>query len=268
MAAHPDRFERRRRDGRVVDGHGDLHLEHVWFPEDSEGPIFIDCIEFSDRLRQIDGASEVAFLAMDLAHRGERGLADRFLRHYARERDDYSLYPVVDYFTSYRAAVRSKVAAIASSDAEIPVPEQRAAQARASVDLDLAIESLAGRDGRVLERATAIVASGRVAVLDATFSRGAQRAAAEDFARARDVPFLVLETRCSRGVVQERLAERERVGGDPSDAGPDFYDESVARFAAVESPERGSHIVIETDSPEWRRTLRTRLQRWQAALRP
>ena len=31
LARHGQRFERRRAEGRVVDGHGDLHLAHVWF---------------------------------------------------------------------------------------------------------------------------------------------------------------------------------------------------------------------------------------------
>jgi aminoglycoside phosphotransferase family enzyme len=50
-------FERRVRLGKVRDGHGDLRLEHVYFPERGAGaeaepapaPVVIDCIEFNER---------------------------------------------------------------------------------------------------------------------------------------------------------------------------------------------------------------------------
>ena len=54
---------------------------------------------------------------MDLRYRGAPLLAERFLRVYAAERDDFDLYRVVDWFESYRAAVRAKVAAIAAGEA-------------------------------------------------------------------------------------------------------------------------------------------------------
>ena len=67
---HADRFERRRLAGRAVDGHGDLHLQHLWYERDDADPIAIDCLEFSEALRRIDAAAEVAFPAMDLRYRG------------------------------------------------------------------------------------------------------------------------------------------------------------------------------------------------------
>ena len=115
-----DEFEARRLAGRAVDGHGDLHLQHVWFERDDGVPIVIDCLEFSDDLRRVDAASEVAFLAMDLAYRGYASHAEHWLARYAEAADDADLYRVVDFFVSYRAAVRAKVAAIESCDAGIP----------------------------------------------------------------------------------------------------------------------------------------------------
>ena len=88
-----------------MDGHGDLHLQHVWFETDASEPLVIDCLEFDAGLRRIDAAADIAFAAMDLAYRGRDDLAERFLRVYASERDDFDLYGVVDYFIGYRAAV-------------------------------------------------------------------------------------------------------------------------------------------------------------------
>ena len=331
VCVHSDRFERRRLDGRAVNGHGDLHLAHVWIESEDSDPLFIDCVEFSDRLRRIDAASDVAFLAMDLRYRGTGHLGERFLRRYAAESDDFHLYAVVDYFLSYRAAVRAKVAAIAAGERELPDEQRQAARESASQHLDLSIEALksSGRGavvamagtvgtgkstaadvvvdalssaaviasdrvrkrlaglsatqrsaavgggsiytdaytGRVyaglLERAQAIVTSGRVAVLDATFARRAHRDATRDFARVRGLPFLLVETRCPKDVALRRLAERERAGRDPSDAGPALHAADAARFDPITGPGQRGHLVVDTDLPSWRLDLKRRLQAWQ-----
>lgn len=132
VAAHSECFDERRRAGRVVDGHGDLHLQHVFFERDDAPPLLIDCLEFREDLRRIDAAAEVAFLAMDFAYRGRSDLAERFLGVYAAASDDYSLFRVVDYFVAYRAAVRAKVAAAAAGDAGL-AHRQRAAAGRSAI---------------------------------------------------------------------------------------------------------------------------------------
>ncbi|MBW2240671.1 MAG: AAA family ATPase [Deltaproteobacteria bacterium] len=136
-------LERRRREGRAVDGHGDLHLEHVWFERGPSDPRVIDGLEFSDELRCIDAASEVAFLAMDLHYRGQPGLAEGFLARYAERADDFGLYDVVDLFMAYRAAVRGKVAAIVAGDAGLPDARRRDAGESAKRHVALA-EGLLG----------------------------------------------------------------------------------------------------------------------------
>jgi predicted kinase len=76
----------------------------------------IDCIEFNDRFRFGDTCSDVAFLSMDLAAHGRADLAERFLARYARAADDFDLYGVVDFYESYRAYVRGKIAWLRASD--------------------------------------------------------------------------------------------------------------------------------------------------------
>jgi hypothetical protein len=165
-AEHRSRFEARRVAGRAVDGHGDLHLAHVWFERDDGEPLLVDCLEFREDLRRIDAASDVAFLAMDLAYRGRAALAERFLRRYARATDDFDLYGVVDYFRSYRAAVRAKVAALATVDPEIG-PQQRAAARRsARRHLALAARCLAPRAPGPLVVVCGIVGTGKTTVAE------------------------------------------------------------------------------------------------------
>jgi aminoglycoside phosphotransferase family enzyme/predicted kinase len=104
-------FERRRAEGHVREGHGDLRLEHLYFGEDRELTI-IDCIEFSDRFRCGDTCADVAFLSMDLAAHGHVELAERLLAQYARAADDFELYALVDFYESYRAYIRGKVSTL------------------------------------------------------------------------------------------------------------------------------------------------------------
>lgn len=145
------RHEFDRRATRLVDGHGDVRLEHVWFETDAGPPIFIDCVEFDPALRQIDPASEVAFLAMDLRHRNRADLAEHFLASYAAASDDFGLYSVVDPYIAYRATVRAKVAALAVLDSGIDPAQRSAAAATANAYLDLAREALRPEEpGRVV----------------------------------------------------------------------------------------------------------------------
>jgi aminoglycoside phosphotransferase family enzyme/predicted kinase len=315
-------FEARRLAGRAVDGHGDVHLQHVWFEANRPEPILVDCIEFRDDWRQIDAAAEVAFLAMDLRYRGRSRFASRFLRRYAAETDDFDSYRVVDYFVSYRAAVRAKVAALAAVDPEI-VPAQREAAAnsarrhllladralrprspgalvlmtglvgsgKSSAAAQLA-DSLEGvviasdrvrrhlyglapdeRDGAergiydaaakahvyeaLLARAEPVVASGRIAVLDATYARAADRSAAVSWARAHALPAPVLvETRCGRETTLTRLARRVAADADPSDAGPDQLAWSESHYEPPHSSADVELYTVSTDQPRWRERLR------------
>jgi aminoglycoside phosphotransferase family enzyme/predicted kinase len=131
LARHADRFEVRVEHGHIRDGHGDLRLEHVYF--DRDPPRVIDCIEFSERLRVGDVASDTGFLAMELDARGRPDLAGSFLGRFALASNDYDLYGVVDFYLSYRAWVRAKVASLLSADPSTPAEKaaRKAAEARA-----------------------------------------------------------------------------------------------------------------------------------------
>lgn len=94
---------------RICDGHGDLRLCQIYFDEAGDSKI-LDCIEFNDRFRYGDTASDIAFLSMDLAFHGHLDLAEGFLADYAEASGDFDLYSVVDYYQAYRACVRGKVA--------------------------------------------------------------------------------------------------------------------------------------------------------------
>jgi len=100
-------FAARRRDGRVRECHGDLHLGNIAVIDGR--PVPFDCIEFNDDLRWIDVASETAFVFMDLVDRKHPELAWRFLNRYLEETGDYEGLAVMRFYVIYRALVRAKV---------------------------------------------------------------------------------------------------------------------------------------------------------------
>ncbi len=105
----------RRRQGRVREVHGDLHLANLVLLEGRVLPF--DCIEFSEPLRWIDVLSDVAFLMMDLMARGHPELAWRFLDVYLEETGDQEGLGVLPWYLVYRALVRAKVAALQDAQA-------------------------------------------------------------------------------------------------------------------------------------------------------
>jgi aminoglycoside phosphotransferase family enzyme/predicted kinase len=111
-------LDQRKRDGFVRECHGDMHLANlIWLQdpeqENSAGvPMAFDCIEFNQQLRWIDVMSEIAFLVMDLQHRNQAILAQRFLNTYLEVSGDYAGLSVLTYYLSYRALVRAKVNAL------------------------------------------------------------------------------------------------------------------------------------------------------------
>jgi uncharacterized protein len=117
LAALEECLHERQAEERVREGHGDLRLEHVYFPSGApEEPVVIDPIEFNRRFRCQDAALDVAFLAMELEAAGRDDLAMYFLSCFARDANDYGFFPLLDLYLSYRAFVRAKVACIVAAD--------------------------------------------------------------------------------------------------------------------------------------------------------
>lgn len=115
---HARLLNKRRAGGHIVDGHGDLRLEHIHCTP--ECICIYDCIEFNDRFRHLDVANDLAFLAMDLDTNGRSDLS-RYFVHAMKERlDDPALPLLVDFYKGYRAFVRGKVAGLRSAEDEIP----------------------------------------------------------------------------------------------------------------------------------------------------
>jgi len=121
MDRNHDLLVKRVEDHRIRDCHGDLHLEHICIMDpwprtgglsgnySLEDIIIFDCIEFNERFRYEDVASEVAFLAMDLDCSGHTDCADTFVSAYIRYSGDREIERLLNFYKCYYAYVRGKV---------------------------------------------------------------------------------------------------------------------------------------------------------------
>ncbi|MFC2008230.1 AAA family ATPase [Chloroflexota bacterium] len=155
-------FHKRVQDGRIRDCHGDLHAAHICF---TNGICIYDCIEFNDRFRYCDVASEVAFLAMDLDHYGRADLSRIFVGAYIDQSHDEELLKLLKCYKCYRAYVRGKVESFKLDDPYITEAEKRQTLAVATGYFDLAGSYL--RSKPMLLITTGLVGTGKTALAQA-----------------------------------------------------------------------------------------------------
>jgi len=142
IAAHWDVLIDRALERRVREGHGDLRAEHICVEADQIDAI--DCVEFSERLRYSDVASEIAFLAMDLDRLGASRLADELVEEYVEITGDEELGILVPFYKCYRACVRGKVESLRSLEPEVGAAESDHARQLARSYFDLALSYARG----------------------------------------------------------------------------------------------------------------------------
>lgn len=111
VSAHRGEIERRVRAGEARDGHGDLRCEHVLLGSEVR---VVDRIEFNPKLRQMDVAQDLAFLAMDLEAHGRRRAARELIGTYRAAGGSPASERLRSFYCAYWALVRAKVAVIAA----------------------------------------------------------------------------------------------------------------------------------------------------------
>lgn len=108
LASLQQELARRAVEQRIVDAHGDLRPEHICL---CEPPRIIDSLDFSQDLRTLDPAEELAFLQLECAVAGDRKAGERILNAYRRESQDHFSWRLFDFYQSRRAMVRAKILA-------------------------------------------------------------------------------------------------------------------------------------------------------------
>ncbi len=137
LDSHAASFERRVAQGRVREGHGDLHASNICLEPDPRAAggrrvTIFDRVEFAARLRCGDVAADLAFLAMDLDRRGYRAFAGYLARLYAERAGDGELPLLLPFYKTYRAWVRGKVGSLRAAQAPVGSPTRERERALAS----------------------------------------------------------------------------------------------------------------------------------------
>lgn len=127
-------LDRRRAAGKVRLCHGDLHLRNICLFDGQ--PLLFDCLEFSEALASVDLLYDLAFLVMDLEHRGLAQFANRVCNRYLDRSEEDDGMAAMPLFLSLRAAIRGHVTATAAETAAgTTAREEMAAEARGYLDL-------------------------------------------------------------------------------------------------------------------------------------
>jgi aminoglycoside phosphotransferase family enzyme/predicted kinase len=125
-------LDRRRAEGKVRRCHGDLHLRNICLLDGK--PTLFDSLEFSDALASIDVLYDLAFLLMDLEHRGLAEFANVVLNRYLDLTDEDDGLAAMPLFLSLRAAIRAHVTATAIDQTVHPDSKPQIAEARGYFD--------------------------------------------------------------------------------------------------------------------------------------
>jgi len=278
---HETLLRARQRAGRIREGHGDLHAEHVCFvdepvagaPGDPPLPpdVYVfDCIEFSPAFRCTDVAAEVAFLAMDLDALGHPALARRFAAAYARAADDPDLHRLLPFYACHRAAIRGKVEGLASAEPEVGAGARAAAAERARRHLALATRYAWSAGGPALIAIGGLSGSGKTALAHAVAAATGFRLLASDplrKARARLAPEqrgpAALYTPEARAAVYAALAaeaDAALASGEPVIVDATFLRRADReRLAGVARRQRRPWLLVVCTAPE--AVVRERLAR-------
>jgi aminoglycoside phosphotransferase family enzyme/predicted kinase len=117
--------------------HGDLHLRNIVLWRDQPAPF--DCIDFNDAFTDIDPLYDLAFLLMDLDHRGHGELAVEVFNAWAERMAAepgadvgaaYGGLALLPFFKACRAGIRAKVGALALRGRDLSTSEAQLDEAR------------------------------------------------------------------------------------------------------------------------------------------
>ena len=122
-------------DNRVRDCHGDIHSGNIFV---TDGIYIFDAVEFNERFRYSDVASDVAFLAMDLDFKKRTDLSNYFIERYVKYSGDQELTKLLPFYKCYRAYVRGKVTSFKLKDPNVSSEEKEAATKEAKAYFRLA----------------------------------------------------------------------------------------------------------------------------------
>ncbi|MDA0366227.1 MAG: AAA family ATPase [Chloroflexi bacterium] len=211
LTTHASLFDARLAAGRVVEGHGDLHAQHVYVLGPApEQLVIVDCIEFSDwfQFRYLDVGYDIAFLAMDLEARGYPELGDELAGRYLTATSDETLGVLQPLHRAFRAFVRGKVESIGAHAPEVPAEERQRLADSAAAYFTLAAQYADRREAPLLIVITGLSGTGKSTVGAALATRiGAAFVSSDPIRRELAGPSKMFQ-RFEEGVYTPEMSDR------------------------------------------------------------
>lgn len=102
-------IDRRTREHRVRECHGDLHLGNICLFDGR--PLIFDAIEFNEKFNAIDTLYDLGFLLMDLIAQDDIRAANILFNRYLFRSPDFDMIRVLPFYQSIRATIRAHVLA-------------------------------------------------------------------------------------------------------------------------------------------------------------
>jgi len=122
----------RIRAGAIVEGHGDLRPEHICM---TDPPVIFDCLEFNRVFRLIDPFDELAFLALECERLGAGWIGPVLFRQVDGIHGETPDGELIDFYTSFRALLRARLALAHLLDPHPRTPERWVPLAREYIDI-------------------------------------------------------------------------------------------------------------------------------------
>jgi predicted kinase len=94
-----------------------------------------------------------------------------------------------------------------------------------------------------------ILGAGRIAIVDATFLRHAQRESFRALAMELGIPFVILAFEASEATLRQRITQRLSGGGDPSDADLAVLAHQIATREPLTADERAYALAYDAEAP-------------------
>jgi len=132
LEMHTGLFDKRIREGWIIEGHGDLRPEHICLKPES---VIIDCLEFCQELREVDPADELAFLMLECERLGQPRVGRWFVKAYEVRVGVPLPRSLLYFYRRYRILRRAKIAAWHLNEPLTRDRELYAARARRYLEL-------------------------------------------------------------------------------------------------------------------------------------
>ena len=130
-------FNQRINADKIRDCHGDLYSANICL---ADQVYIFDCIEFNERFRYCDVASDAAFLAMDLDFHNLSDLSEHFINKLTAASGDETLRGMLNFYKCYRAYVRGKIGLFTAHDPQVDEATKKSCLAQASRYFQLAAQ--------------------------------------------------------------------------------------------------------------------------------